>query len=87
MCVARYAQITQNNNFAISWWYLKKEVNDEYDFFASGKHESFWYYDFWWVRPKSEMLEMKLNFCLQVNITFTTSWLHHFGLQSLLQIL
>ena len=26
MCEARYAQITQNNKFAISLWYLKKWV-------------------------------------------------------------
>ena len=34
MCVARHAQITQNNKFAISLQYLKKEVSDEVNFFA-----------------------------------------------------
>ena len=32
-CVARHAQITQNNKFAISLQYLK-ELSDEVDFFA-----------------------------------------------------
>ena len=41
MCVARHAQITQNNKFAISLQYLKKEVNDEVDFLDANKHESF----------------------------------------------
>ena len=36
MCVARHPQITQNNKFAISLQYLKKEVSDEVD-----KHKSF----------------------------------------------
>ena len=30
--VARNAQSTKNNKFAISLWYLKKEVRDKYDF-------------------------------------------------------
>ena len=41
MCVARYAQITQNNKFAISLQYLKKEVSDEVDFLHADMHESF----------------------------------------------
>ena len=40
MCVARHAQITQNNKFAISLQYLKKEVSDEVDFLHADKHES-----------------------------------------------
>ena len=40
MCVARHAQITQNNKFAISQIYLKKEVSDEVDFLHVDKHES-----------------------------------------------
>ena len=39
-CVARHAQITQNNKFAISLQYLKKEVSDEVDFLHADKHES-----------------------------------------------
>ena len=39
-CVARHVQITQNNKFAISLQYLKKEVNDEVDFLHADKHES-----------------------------------------------
>ena len=38
--MARHAKITQNNKFAISLQYLKKEVSDEADFFHAGKHES-----------------------------------------------
>ena len=40
MCVASNAQITQNNMFAISLQYLKKEVSDEVDFLHGDKHES-----------------------------------------------
>ena len=40
MCEARYTQITQNNNFAISLWYLKKEVSDEVDFSHTDKYEN-----------------------------------------------
>ena len=41
VCLARHAQITQNNKFAISLQYLKKEVSDEVDFLHADKHESF----------------------------------------------
>ena len=40
MCVARHAEITQNDKFAISLQYLKKEVNDEVDLLHADKHES-----------------------------------------------
>ena len=40
MCVARHAQITQNNKFAISLQYLKKKLSDEVDFLHADKHES-----------------------------------------------
>ena len=40
MCVARHAQITQINKFAIFLQYLKKEVSDEVDFWHEDKHES-----------------------------------------------
>ena len=32
VCVARHAQIIQNNKFAISLQYLKNELSDEVDF-------------------------------------------------------
>ena len=38
--MARHAQITQNNKFAISLQYLKKEVSDEVDFLHADKYES-----------------------------------------------
>ena len=38
--MARHAQITQNNKFAISLQYLKKEVSYEVDFLHANKHES-----------------------------------------------
>ena len=41
VCMAKHAQITQNNKFAISLQYLKKEVSDEVDFLHADKHESF----------------------------------------------
>ena len=38
--MVRYAQITQNNKFAISLQYLKKEFSDEVDFLHADKYES-----------------------------------------------
>ena len=45
MCVARHVEITQNNKFAISLQYLKKEVSDEVDFLQADKYESFLQFD------------------------------------------
>ena len=39
MCVTRHSQSTQNNKFAISLQYLKKELSDEVDFLLADKHE------------------------------------------------
>ena len=39
--VTKLAQITQNNKFAISLQYLKKELSDEIHFLHADKHESF----------------------------------------------
>ena len=39
--MTRHAQITQNNKFAISLQYLKKEVSDEVDFLNIDQHQSF----------------------------------------------
>ena len=41
VCVGKQAQITQNNKFAISLQYLKKEVNGGVDLLHADKHESF----------------------------------------------
>ena len=41
VCVTKHAQVTQNNKFAISLQYVKKEVSDEVDFLHADKHESF----------------------------------------------
>ena len=41
VCVARHAQITQNNKFAISLQYLKEYVKGEVDFLPADKHRSF----------------------------------------------
>ena len=38
--MARHAQISQDNKFAISLQYLKKKVSDEVDFLHADKHES-----------------------------------------------
>ena len=40
MCVTRHSQSTQNNKFAISLQYLKKELSDEVGFLHADKHES-----------------------------------------------
>ena len=39
--MVRHAQITQNNKFAISLQYLKKEARDKVDFLHVDKHEGF----------------------------------------------
>ena len=39
-CVARHAQITQNNKFVISLQYHKKELSNEVDLLHADKHES-----------------------------------------------
>ena len=52
MCVARHAQITWNNKFAISLQYVGKEVSDAVDFLHADKHESMLQIDtkiFWCV--------------------------------------
>ena len=41
MGVARHAQSTQNNKFAISQQYFKKEVSDVFDFLYDDKHQIF----------------------------------------------
>ena len=38
--MARHAQITQNNKFAISLQHVKKEVSDVVDSLHADKHES-----------------------------------------------
>ena len=39
--MARHAQVTQNNKFALSLQYHKKEVRDEVDILHANKYESF----------------------------------------------
>ena len=39
MFLARHAQVAQNNKFAISLQYVKKEVSDEVDCLDADKHE------------------------------------------------
>ena len=41
MCVARHAQSTQNNKFAISLQYLKENVKNEVDFLPADKYQRF----------------------------------------------
>ena len=43
--MARHAQITQNNMFAISLQYLQKELSDEANFLHAEKHESLLHID------------------------------------------
>ena len=38
--MTRHSQISQNNKFALSLQYLKKEVNDEVNFLCVDRHES-----------------------------------------------
>ena len=44
--MARHSQITQNNWFAFSLQYLKKEVSDEVVVLHADKHQSFLQVDF-----------------------------------------
>ena len=46
--LARYAQITKNNKFAISLQYLKKEASDAVDFLHANKHEIFFSFSWRW---------------------------------------
>ena len=39
VCIARHAQNTQYNKFAISLQYLQKEMSDEIDFLHADKYE------------------------------------------------
>ena len=39
VCLTKHAQSTQNNKFAISLQYLKKDVSDENDFLHADKHK------------------------------------------------
>ena len=39
--MARHAQITQNDEFAISLQYVKKELSDEVDFLHADEHQKF----------------------------------------------
>ena len=41
ICIARHAQSTQSNKFAIFLQYLKENVNDEVDFLHADKHRRF----------------------------------------------
>ena len=41
MYVTSRAQVTQNNKFAISLYYIKKEASNEVDFLHRDKNESF----------------------------------------------
>ena len=41
MCVARHAQSTQNNKFAISLQYLKENIKDELDTLPGDKTQRF----------------------------------------------
>ena len=38
--MARHPQITQNNKFAVSLQYLKKELSDEIDLLHASEHEN-----------------------------------------------
>ena len=67
LCVVRHARVTQNNKFAISLQYLKKELSDEVDFLHADKHERLLQIWFWWgwssipKVPKIESLQCLYN--------------------------
>ena len=41
VCLARYAQSSQNNNFAISFQYFKENMKDEVDILNADKRQRF----------------------------------------------
>ena len=41
VCVAKHAQSTQNNKFAISLQYVRENLKDEVDFLPADKHQRF----------------------------------------------
>ena len=51
--MARHAQITQNNKFGISFWYLKKKVRVEVEFLCrwASKFSTNWCNHCWWAWP------------------------------------
>ena len=87
MCVARHAQINQNNKFAISLQYRKEEVSDEVAFLHLDKHESL-------LQIDAMILMGLVKHCLQVCNVFTMSqkirvevyFLHADKHQSFLQV-
>ena len=80
MCVAKHAQITQNNKFSISLQYLKEEMSDEVDFLHTDKHENLltnWCYDFdgdgrkrWQSSQNSNLAMTPCNISKKVGIEF-----------------
>ena len=67
MCEVRHAQITQNNTFAISLRYPKKEVCDEVDFFHTDKHENLLYIDSMILKSRTNRWN-ELIFCMLIKI-------------------
>ena len=66
--MTKHTQITQNNKFAISLQFLKKELSDEVDFLHADSHEGL-----------LGLLGMEFIFDMQINIKDSTSWYYHFG--------
>ena len=88
--MARYTQITQNNKFAISLQYLKKELGDEVGFLHADKHESLLQTDSMilmeilkhFQSPQNSKFAMSLQYLKKAQSVFPKK---HFGHQSFLQ--
>ena len=93
MCVARHAQITQNNKFTISLQYLKKELSDEVDFLHVNKHESLLQIDGMILMgivkhsqsPQNSKFAMSLQ-CLKKEVKDEVDFLHTDKHQSFLKV-
>ena len=86
--MARPAQITQNNKFAKSLLYLKKELRDEGDFLCSwaSQFSVNWYCHFWWVLlGTTKVLKITSMQCLK-NWVIKLMFLHADKHESLLKV-
>ena len=92
LCVARNAQSTQNNKFAISFQYLKEIVKDEVHFLHSDKHESFLQIDNtslmgWSSIPSSQNSKFPISLQdLKKEVRDEVDFLHAYKHKSFLQV-
>ena len=67
VCVARYVQSTEMNNFTISLQYLKKDVRDEVVFLNADKYQIF-------LQGDSITLDIKVSYKVTLSHYLNTLW-------------